>query len=42
MKKKVINWIILIVILLAVLFAVKWAEAKREVWLKKQDTEQKP
>jgi hypothetical protein len=42
MKKKLLNWIILVIILIVILLGVKWAESKREVWLKKQDTEQKP
>lgn len=38
-KKKIINWIILLAILTLVLFGVKWAEGKRDQWLDKQKTE---
>ena len=38
-KKKLINWIMLIALLVIILIAVRWAGNKRDAWLKAHETE---
>lgn len=40
-KKKLINWAMLIALLVIILFAVRWAGNKRDAWLKAHKTEMK-
>lgn len=38
-KKKLINWLFLLLILTVILFGVKWADNKRDQWLDKHQSD---
>ena len=38
-KKKIVNWVFLLIILIVILLGVKWADSKRNEWIKKHQQE---